>query len=362
MKKVLIQTGSFYPAQEGGPTITLYWLASGLARAGYDVKVLASTTGLNGQYPEDSWVTINDFSVIYATPSYGKQIAKPLIQECDCLIRSGVCQLPTHISNLKWLRRGKHIVLSPRGELFDPAIYHKGKLYGALKMMAFKLFGVLYGKRIVYHATSSEEVEQIRKIMGKDSKVVLIPNYMILPKRVVVDEEDRKYFVYVGRVAPIKALDNLIQSLGISESFRESDYSFVIVGNNTGAYYETLCDLIKSSNLESKIRFVGVKTGEEKDSIVAGARYLFLVSHSENFGNVVIEALAQGTPVVASEGTPWKELITNNAGWWVNNSPDSLARVIDAIITQPEEQYILQRRGAWDTQKNLIYTIRLVNG
>lgn len=347
MKSILIITGSFYPAQEGGPTITLYWLASGLAYAGYQVKVLASNKGLNGQSTEDIWTTLNGFSVMYATPNKRKEVISSLISECDCLIRSGVCNLSTHVSNLLWLRRGKHIILSPRGELFEPALYHKGKLYGLLKVLLFKIVGRLYGKRIVYHATSQEEVEQIRCIMGQFCNIELIPNYMILPDRVYLQRKMiDHYFLFVGRIAPIKALENLILALDLSKAFRESDYYLQLVGNNVGAYYESLCVLINTLNLQSKVIFRGVKVGVEKDTIMAGAKCLFLVSRSENFGNVVIEALAQGTPVVASTGTPWQELVAKKAGYWIDNSPESIAKILDELINMKDEEYGVQRESA----------------
>ena len=40
----------------------------------------------------------------------------------------------------------------------------------------------------------------------------------------------------------------------------------------------------------------------------------------KNFGNVVLEALAEGTPVVTSKGTPWQDLENEKAGFWVENT------------------------------------------
>lgn len=63
-----------------------------------------------------------------------------------------------------------------------------------------------------------------------------------------------------------------------------------------------------------------------------------MVSHSENFGNVIIlESLSQGTPVVASKGTPWEELNINNAGYWIDNSPDNIGQTIDKLISMSEK-------------------------
>ena len=46
------------------------------------------------------------------------------------------------------------------------------------------------------------------------------------------------------------------------------------------------------------------------------ADLFILPTHSENFGIVVAEALACGTPVITTQGTPWKELESNHCGWW----------------------------------------------
>ena len=53
--------------------------------------------------------------------------------------------------------------------------------------------------------------------------------------------------------------------------------------------------------------------GEEKNKVIASNMALVLPSKSENFGNVVLEALAQGTPVIASKNTPWQILDLKNA-------------------------------------------------
>jgi glycosyltransferase involved in cell wall biosynthesis len=47
---------------------------------------------------------------------------------------------------------------------------------------------------------------------------------------------------------------------------------------------------------------------------------------------VVVEALACGTPVIASRHTPWKILEDAGAGLWVDNSPESLAAALRAIM------------------------------
>lgn len=351
--KILILTGSFYPAQEGGPTNAVYWLASGLAKCSYNVHVVASSKGLSGQMPLDTWQELNGFQVIYNSPGKGKDIINTEIAWSECLIRSGVCHIRSHLSNLKYLRSGRKLILSPRGELFYPAIFHKGKVFGLLKLIFFKIMGLLYGNNIIYHATSDEEKEQIGRLFGKNRRIVTIPNYMIMPDYIddSIRDEEYKDLIYVGRIAPIKALDKLVKALSLSKAFLYSSSKLHILGECKGEYYNLLTQRIDELNLKDKIVFHGVVTGRDKDLLIANSRYLVLASESENFGNVIIEALAQGTPVIASKGTPWSELEDRNAGFWVSNKPEELFIVIDKVFQMDEKQYQEQRRNAYQYSK-----------
>ena len=69
------------------------------------------------------------------------------------------------------------------------------------------------------------------------------------------------------------------------------------------------------------------------------SRFLVLPSEAENFGNVVVEALSQSTPVIASLGTPWRSLNEHNAGIWCDCSPESLRLQIEKLLDLPEQEY-----------------------
>lgn len=351
--RILLSAGSFYPAQEGGPTNALYWLASGLAHCGYDVHVVASSKGLAGQVPLDAWLELNGFRVIYNSPGKGENILHTEIGWSECLIRSGICVIKAHLSNLKYLKSGRKLILSPRGEAFYPAIFHKGKLFGLLKFVFFKIMGLLYGNRIIYHATSEEEKEQIQKIFGRNRSVFTAPNYMIIPDYINYSDRTGEYkdLIYVGRIAPIKALDKLVRALSLSKTFMDSSARLHILGECKGDYYNFLTQMIDQLNLKDKVVFHGVVTGRDKDLLIANSRCLVLASESENFGNVVIEALAQGTPVIASKGTPWSELEEKGAGFWVSNKPEVLSSVIDTVIQMDEKRYQEQRKNAYQYSK-----------
>ena len=96
--------------------------------------------------------------------------------------------------------------------------------------------------------------------------------------------------------------------------------------------------MIKELGLEDSVVITGEVAGEEKDCLLANADVFVLPSYSENFGIVVAEAMAWGRPVIASTGTPWKEIANVGAGWWVKPEEDALAQALyDALGTRQEE-------------------------
>ncbi|HET8827993.1 MAG TPA: glycosyltransferase family 4 protein, partial [Pelobium sp.] len=225
----------------------------------------------------------------------------------------------------------KKIVWSVRGELSP----------GALKFSRWKkkplLF--LYKKlcdKVVFHSTSLEETNHIKKRFP-ENKVVFIPNLIQPSQRIGVPKE--KKILYVGRIHPIKALHKLLKALHLSDLFKNSEFTFEIVGTYEERhryYFDELNQLISKYKLEKKVFFKGHITGEAKEKKYAEAYFLVLPSETENFGNVVVEALNQGTPVIASKGTPWKILEEHQAGFHTENIPAVMSKKIDKVLNISE--------------------------
>lgn len=354
--RILIPSVSFYPAQEGGPSNALYWLAKGFVKEGIDVSVVTT-----GRYIKDNkvildrWHCFEGIRIIYQSVKHYKFSIRLLrtnlkeVRNCDVVISNGLCYLPGFVLNTYALFKNKKVIISPRGEMFSTAIANKGFGSKILKTCYFKFINLIYNKKVIYHATSVEERDSIIKMFGKNRKVVIIPNYMVLPRHIHLSSNPYSgYLLYVGRIAPIKALDNLIRGLSKSKKFMESSLQLLLAGEIAGDYYKYLQTVIADNQMQHKVKFLGLVTGEAKNELYAKAKCLYLVSKSENFGNVVIEALAQGTPVITSKGTPWASLASDGCGWWIDNEPASIAKATDELLDMEEIAYNCMRQRCYD--------------
>ena len=158
----------------------------------------------------------------------------------------------------------------------------------------------------------------------------------------------------MGRINPIKNIDILIKAYSCLSSNTKSEFSLLIVGeaflDYEKKYLNKLKLIIEENKLENQVKFLGPIYGEDKLKILSESFCLVLPSKSENFGNVVLEAISQNTPVIASKNTPWEILKENNAGYWVDASVGSIKNALNEIILIDDEKYTqIQKRA-----KNLL--------
>jgi glycosyltransferase involved in cell wall biosynthesis len=136
---------------------------------------------------------------------------------------------------------------------------------------------------------------------------------------------DRLRLVFMGRLHPIKGIENMLHALA---AIGPEAVSLTLCGEGETAYAEGLRALAARLGLTAVVRFAGHVEGEAKSQAFADCDLCVVPSHSESFGMVVAEALAHGVPVVASTGTPWRDLPRHGCGYWVENTPKALAAAI----------------------------------
>jgi len=177
-----------------------------------------------------------------------------------------------------------------------------------------------------------------------------------------------KTLLFVGRIYPVKALDNLIKAYSRALKSQTPTtspltpdscvpWTLRLVGPDQAGHMAELMSLCDSLSLPYStpqqnsdtstvdlrpgssplVEFVGPKFGADLSTEYENCDALALVSHTENFGATVVDALAYGKPVITSTHTPWSIVhgnsnISSRCGWWVDNDVETLAATLNHLF------------------------------
>ena len=154
-----------------------------------------------------------------------------------------------------------------------------------------------------------------------------------------------QYILSLGRLHPKKGLELLVEVfLRLVQNRNFQDWRLLIAGDGDAAYVATLKELVRSGSGENCVTFTGWLAGADKAAALRRSALLALPSHQENFGLVVAEALACGTPVLVSRHVNLAdEVETARAGWVVPIEPTALLESLAAALSDSVER---EQRGA----------------
>ena len=202
-------------------------------------------------------------------------------------------------------------IIAPRGTL-DPAALQYSRYQKKLFMLLGQRSALKTATAI--HATSLAEAEHVRS-HGITCPIILSKNGIDIPHLPINKDlpPTGRTLLYLGRLHPKKGLDMLF-SAWERLSMKFPEWNLKVVGEGQPRYEDELRRLVKSRRLQ-RIAFEGPKYGEKKIAEYASADLFVLPTKGENFGMVVAEALAAGTPVVCTSAAPWADLSRFGAGW-----------------------------------------------
>ncbi len=232
------------------------------------------------------------------------------------------------------------VVLSPHGML-EPWIVKRH--YWTRKWPAIQLYQRGLVKRADYlHATADTEKDNLLRL-GWNASITVIPNAVSIEELPLKENwKIKRRIVFMSRLHVKKGLELLFEALSHLKPGLDS-YEVIIAGEGEPDYVETLKKAAISFGLSEVVRFVGGVYGTEKVSLLQSADFFVLPTYSENFGIVVAEALACGTPVITTHGTPWKELEENECGWYIPVGVNALKKTLREAISVTEET--IERMG-----------------
>jgi len=149
----------------------------------------------------------------------------------------------------------------------------------------------------------------------------------ILKDKLGIDPE-RPLFLFLGRLAKEKAIPFLIDVWDLVIKNVPNALLIIAGANDSNRGLQKLVNHIVTLRRPESILMPGVVIGDLKLALLQHSRCLLLPSYYESFGNVVLESLASGTPVIASIGTPWKSLEENRFGKWLPWDVEAWANAI----------------------------------
>lgn len=347
--KIFFPIGAFYPSQIGGPCNTVYWHTCELTKQNVQSQIVTTTLGIKeGQVKSDTAYPEKCGTVYYGKGGSGN--LRTILEALKNVTKNDLIHLNSLFNLLSILvffyartfDRKKQIIWSVRGELNQEAL-----IYSRRKKKLLLFFYKKMCDNVVFHCTSEQEAADT-KIQFQNAQIIQIPN-LIKPSERLSEVVNDKQLLYIGRIHPIKALHKIIEGLAVSATFVTTNAKLVIVGKyeeRHKSYYESLLKLVQEKKLEDKIEFKGHLAGKEKERIYAKSYFTLLMSETENFGNVVVESLNQGTPVMASLGTPWGILETYKCGYHIANDPQVIGQHVDKLLQLDPETYTELRKNA----------------
>lgn len=254
------------------------------------------------------------------------------------------CWMPQCVFAQRWAQQaGYKVVLSPHGML-EPWIMSRH--YWTRKLPALWL----YQKRAValadyLHATAESEKDNLLRL-GYNAKIAVIANGIEVEGVEMKPSWKRTgKILFLSRIHVKKGINFLIEAFAALKEL-STGYELLVAGEGEQEYVAELEQLAMRLGVNDRVHFVGGVYGDEKWRLFREADVFVLPTYSENFGIVVAEALACGTPVITTKGTPWQELETCSCGWWTEVGTQGTVRALSAFLQKSEvELEVMGRNG-----------------
>ncbi|MCH2539930.1 MAG: glycosyltransferase [Anaerolineales bacterium] len=216
-------------------------------------------------------------------------------------------------------------------------------------------------------STESEREELERISNGDNGPITVIPPGVDLsvfhpyPQAQARKELDiqvgDKLLLFVGRIEPLKGVDTLLRALQILQRSGEIPANLclsVIGGDPTKpretrhAELEKLMLLRDELGLSDVVTFLGRRAQETLHCYYASADIVVMPSHYESFGMVALEAMACGTPVIASDVGGLAQLVRDGeTGFLVpDRNPEAMAERLRCVLSDGKLRLQLGRRAA----------------
>jgi D-inositol-3-phosphate glycosyltransferase len=206
-------------------------------------------------------------------------------------------------------------------------------------------------------ATTAENAQLIWLYQADDHKITIVPPGVDIGKFYPIPADEAKEYIgvppcgrmllFVGRIEPLKGLDVLIEAISImyrSGVYQQDPFCLAIIGGDpddseehTNIEMSRIKSLAVQHGLGDLVTFLGKKSQDSLPYYYSAAEAVVVPSQYESFGMVALEAMACGTPVVASQIGGLAYLVQDGiTGYTVPvDEPEELAKRIVKLLRDP---------------------------
>jgi glycosyltransferase involved in cell wall biosynthesis len=366
--KILVVTPFYEPAYVyGGPAQSAPAMCAGMTRLGAQVTVF--TTDANGpgrrlDVPTDRAVEVDGVQVHYfrqiyfpLTPLFFYSPALALacrerIAQFDVVYCVTNWNHPEMVGARAALSTGVPYVIGPRGCFMAwsmQQLWWQKRLYLALVERR-----LMDGAAAIHCTTLMEQTQLKVWHFRAPSFVVLngleVSRFSPLPSRGALRQSldippEATLSLFVGRLHKMKRIDLTLQAFARVVQSSPKAY-LVIAGPDEDGSGKRAQEQAHALRLAGRVHFTGLLTGSALAQAYADADLLVLLSHRENFGMVVAEAMAAGLPVLISREVGLvEEVVPAGAGYAVSHDVNEIAPVWHRMLDSPAERRAMGTRA-----------------
>ena len=330
--------------KSGGVGAVIYGITSrsGLYKSTSSIVTYDEETSDYGSY---DFIDVHRCKIIgLHSLGYSPEMSKELykLKNCDIIHSHGLWLRSGYYARQASLRRNIPLVISPHGML-EPYALDRSKLKKKIISLLFENNNLMAANCI--HAASHQEAENFKKA-GIRNNIAIIPFGVENQKFDVSDTtnmfdkypilKNKKIIFFLSRIHPKKGLIYLIEAWEkLYERF--PGWQIVIAGPDEDNHLSQILDLISNKQLGDKITYIGPVHGRQKYACYNMSSIFVLPTLSENYGFVVPEALSSECPVITTKGTPWKDLVEYNCGWWIDIGTNSLIKCLEKACSMSDD-------------------------
>lgn len=348
----------FYPATNwGGPVFSVKAICDQIsARDDFQLRVLTTDAFGPGQSQNlklavRTQMFRSGYEVHYARRNFRNSISVQLLSQLPRQIRwadvvhvTETYSSPIMPTLLLAKIMGKPVIWSPRGALQATAQWDQVR-NRMIKAVFERIYRVVRPSNTVLHVTSEVERDlSLLRIPGIE--VAIIPNSVDIPPDAVMTKAWRRdgkvRLMFISRIHQKKGIETLIDAMAeLPQHFELNIY-----GTGESEYVNGVRARINAIAAKDRIFMHGHVEGSEKEEAFRNADIFVLPTHSENFGNVIAEAMAHGLPVITTKNAPWGGIDACRAGFWIENTlPDLISAIVR--LSEMDLEAVGARGRAW---------------